>query len=127
MTLISISLILPAFNEAEALPPLLEAVAATRLTLPGLSVIIVDDGSQDKTAEVVRQFNQPWATLVQHPHNMGLAQGMRTGFAAALEVAPTEGLIASMDADNTHQPRELVLMLDKISAGFDVVIGSRFD
>ncbi|MEK7276901.1 MAG: glycosyltransferase family 2 protein, partial [Chloroflexota bacterium] len=123
----SITLILPAYNEAEALPPLLAAIAATRASaLPNLSVIVVDDGSKDNSAQVVRDFDQPWVKLVQHPRNMGLAQAMRTGIAAALEVAPPDGLIACMDADNSHQPHELVIMLEKLNAGLDVVIASRF-
>lgn len=121
-----IVLILPAFNEAEALPPLLDAVADTRRQLPNLSVIVVDDGSADGTADVVRKREQPWITVIQHPHNMGLAQGMRTGIAEALKASPTHGLIASMDADNSHQPHELVMMLDKLNTGLDVVIASRF-
>lgn len=122
----AISLILPAFNEAEALPPLLAAVARARPALPGLTAIVIDDGSQDATAEVVRSFNQPWTRLVQHPRNLGLAQAMRTGFAAALEAAPPDGLVASMDADNSHQPHELALMIAKLNSGLDVVIASRF-
>lgn len=127
MTSTSIWMILPALNEQEALPPLLQAVAETRAVLPNLNVIVIDDGSQDNTAQVVRTFNQPWVRLIQHPQNMGLAQGMRTGFAAALEAAPADGLIASMDADNSHQPQELSLMLAKLNSGYDIVIGSRFE
>jgi dolichol-phosphate mannosyltransferase len=123
----SIWMILPALNEQEALPPLLQAVAETRAVLPNLNVIVIDDGSQDHTAQIVRDFNQPWIRLIQHPRNLGLAQGMRTGLAAALQAAPADGLIASMDADNTHQPKELSLMLAKLNSGFDVVIGSRFE
>jgi dolichol-phosphate mannosyltransferase len=123
----SITLVLPAYNEQEALPPLLAAVAETRATLlPNLSVIVVDDGSKDNTAQVARNFNASWVTLVPHPRNMGLAQAMRTGIAAALAAAPENGLIASMDADNSHQPHELKLMLDKLDTGLDLVIASRF-
>ncbi len=123
----SIILILPAYNEAEALPPLLAAIAATRASaLPNLSVIVIDDGSTDKTAQVARDFGEDWVKVIQHPHNMGLAQAMRTGLAAALETAPPDGLIACMDADNSHQPHELALMLEKLNAGLDVVIASRF-
>jgi dolichol-phosphate mannosyltransferase len=127
MHLTPIILFLPAFNEEEALPPLLQAITETRATLPNLTLIVIDDGSRDKTAQVVQAFNQPWAKLIQHPRNQGLAQAMRTGFAAALAAAPAEGLIASMDADNSHQPQELSLMLAKLNTGFDVVIGSRFE
>lgn len=122
-----IILILPAYNEQEALPPLLAAVAAVRANaLPNLTLIVVDDGSTDNTAGAARSFGANWVTLVPHPRNMGLAQAMRTGIAAALAASPPEGLIASMDADNSHQPGELPLMLQKLNTGLDVVIGSRF-
>ena len=123
---IPIVLILPAYNEQEALPPLLDAIATARASLPNLTVIVVNDGSQDSTDQVVRDFNQNWVKLIQHPHNMGLAQAMRTGLSAALEASPPDGLIASMDADNSHQPHELTLMLDKLNTGLDVIIASRF-
>ena len=126
MQLTPIILTLPAYNEQEALPPLLDAVAAARAALPNLTIIVIDDGSQDSTAQVVRDFNQNWVKLIQHPHNMGLAQAMRTGLSAALEASPPDGLIASMDADNSHQPHELTLMLDKLNTGLDVIIASRF-
>ncbi len=128
-----IILILPAYNEQEALPPVLAAVAAVRANaLPNLTVIVVDDGSKDDTAQVVKDLTGLGdlsglpINLIQHPRNMGLAQAMRTGIAAALAASPPEGLIASMDADNSHQPGELPLMLQKLNTGLDVVIGSRF-
>ena len=122
-----IILILPAYNEEEALPPLLQAVAETRQNaLPNLTVMVVDDGSNDNTANVVRGFNQDWCKLIQHPKNMGLAQAMRTGIAHAVAASPEDGLIAAMDADNSHQPHELSLMLEKLNTGYDVVIASRF-
>jgi dolichol-phosphate mannosyltransferase len=123
----AITLLLPAYDEQEALPPLLAAIAETRARdLSSIELIVVDDGSRDNTAQVVRDFNQPWVRLVQHPRNMGLAQAMRTGLRAALERAPPGGLIAAMDADNSHQPHELLQMLRKLESGLDVVIGSRF-
>ena len=122
-----IILILPAFNEGEALPPLLNACAKTRRdALPNLSVTVIDDGSKDNTAQVAREFNQEWCKLIQHPKNMGLAQAMRTGIAHAVAASPEDGLIAAMDADNSHQPHELSLMLEKLNTGYDVVIASRF-
>jgi len=109
------------------LPPLLQAVAETRQNaLPNLTVTVVDDGSKDNTAQVVRGFNQEWCKLIQHPKNMGLAQAMRTGISNAVTASPEDGLIAAMDADNSHQPRELSLMLKKLNMGYDVVIASRF-
>ncbi len=119
--------VLPAYNEAEALPPLLQAYAALRAEdLPDLRVIVVDDGSTDGTADSVESFDQDWVTLVVHERNSGLAQAMRTGFAAALEYAADDDVIVTMDADNTHKPEQIPAMLEQITYGQDVIIGSRF-
>src|SRR5574341_685655 len=102
-----ISLILPAYNEEEALPPLLEAIARVRQTdLPDLRVFVIDDGSQDGSAEVVRDKAQqhPWIRLVQHNGNQGLSQGVQTGFETALVDAGPEDVIVTLDADNTQPP-----------------------
>ncbi len=120
-------LILPAYNEAEALPPLLAELATVRAEAwPDLNVLVVNDGSRDGTADVVVRFGRSWVHLIQHPRNLGLAQAMRTGLQAALAHASPAGLIASMDADNSHQPQELTRMLDKLNTGLDLVIASRF-
>jgi dolichol-phosphate mannosyltransferase len=124
----NILLILPAFNEQDALPPLLAACEKTRQQLPNLQVLVVNDGSKDNTAQVVSDYAQQhhWVQLVNHPRNLGLAAAMRTGITTALQQVPAGGLIASMDGDNTHQPHELQGMLDKLNSGLDLVIASRF-
>lgn len=124
-----IRIILPAYNEEEALPPLLERIAALKAgPLPDLRVIVVDDGSADATAAVVRAFgaSHPWVELVQHGTNQGLGQGMQTGFAAALEGADPADVIVALDADNTQPPELIPRMLEAINTGSDVVIASRY-
>lgn len=124
-----ITVILPAYNEEEALPPLLDALARVRAeSLPGLRVIIIDDGSTDRTAEVVSQQAEqcPWVRLIQHERNRGLSQGIQTGFRAALADSGPDDVIVTMDADNT-QPADLIPRLAAdVQAGKDVVIASRF-
>lgn len=123
-----IYLLLPAYNEEAALPPLLGACEKTRVALPTLEVFVVNDGSSDNTRQVVLdwQARTDWVHLVDHPQNKGLAAAMRTGILTALAQIPAGGLIASMDGDNTHQPHELRQMLEKLNSGLDVVIASRF-
>ncbi|MBN1313522.1 MAG: glycosyltransferase family 2 protein [Anaerolineae bacterium] len=120
---------LPAYNEEIALPPLLDSIAQVRqTTLPDLRVIVVDDGSADATADIVRQHHKsrPWITLVQHERNQGLSQAIRTGFQAALEDAGPGDIVVTLDADNTQPPDIIPNMVDFVSEGCDVVIASRF-
>jgi dolichol-phosphate mannosyltransferase len=121
--------VLPAYNEEESLPPLLEKYAELELP-PGLSlrVIIVDDGSRDKTVEVATAFaDRLDIQVVRHEVNRGLGPAILTGLrtVAALD-APDETIIVNMDADNTHFPIYILDQVREIEAGADLVIASRF-
>ncbi len=124
-----ITVVLPAYNEEAALPPLLGSLAKLREEhLPELRVLVVDDGSKDATAAVVRERITPdgGLRLVPHPRNMGLSQAIQTGLEAALEEAHPDDIIVTMDADNTHPPDLIPGMLAKLAEGYDVVIASRY-
>jgi dolichol-phosphate mannosyltransferase len=119
---------LPAYNEQDALAPLLDAIKAA-LEPAGIpyGVIVVDDGSRDGTGRVASQasFHMP-VELVTHKINQGLAAALRTGLNAALDRSGPNDIIVTMDSDNTHPPRLIIDMLAKVGAGSDVVIASRF-
>lgn len=120
---------LPAYNEEVALPPLLDAIAQVRHTsLPELRVIVVDDGSADDTAGIVRRYakTNPWVALIQHERNQGLSQAIQTGFQAALQDAAPDDIIVTLDADNTQPPEVIPSMIEQVAGGCDVVIASRF-
>jgi dolichol-phosphate mannosyltransferase len=124
-----ITVVLPAYNEEEALPPLLAEIERVRGSdLPGLRAIVVDDGSADSTAAIVRAWegDHPWVRLVQHPQNQGLSQAIRTGFQAALAEADPADVIVTMDADNTQPPATIPALVARLEASADVVIASRF-
>lgn len=118
-------IVLPAYNEAAALPPLLEAIAG--VARPGWHVLVVDDGSQDATGSIARRFS-PGLRLevIVHTRNRGLAAAVRTGLESACRQAPTDAVIVTMDADNTHSPHQIPQMVEAIRAGADVVIASRY-
>ena len=119
---------LPAFNEAETLPVLLEAIRQAMLE-NGIDyrVIVVDDGSQDETAEVARRLSDTMPiSLVQHEQNRGLGEAIRTGLFAATEDADPRDIIVTMDSDNTHTPGLIARMVRGIREGNDVVIASRY-
>lgn len=120
--------VLPAYNEAENLPALLNALDQT-MRAAGLpyKAIIVDDGSTDATERVARgsMRNMP-ILLVSHETNLGLPEAARTGLLKVLEESKAEDVIVTMDADNTHDPAQIVRMARMTGEGYDVVVASRY-
>ena len=121
---------LPAYNEAEALPRLLQRMRETQPQLAEpLGVVVVDDGSTDGTAAAAEQCDAPAlrVEVVRHDRNRGLHGALDTGFRAALARAQPQDWILTMDADDTHPPSLIVTMLAEAKAtGATVVIASRF-
>lgn len=124
----TIRIALPAYNEAEALEPLLESLHRTLAAadLPH-EIVVIDDGSSDDTAEIASRasFHLP-VRLVQHEQNQGLAGALRTGLVDAVSHAAPEDIIITMDSDNTHPAGLMPRMIAMIGEGCDVVIASRF-
>lgn len=122
--------ILPAYNEEEALPPLLDSLAKMREAyLPELRTFVIDDGSSDSTADGVRAHTEqyPWLNLVQHERNQGLSAALQTGFKTALRETGSQAVIVTLDADNTQPPDRIPGMVELITLDqADVVIASRF-
>jgi dolichol-phosphate mannosyltransferase len=118
--------VLPAYNEQEALPSLLKRLAILAST-EDLTVWVVDDGSSDRTSEVATA-GMPGleVRLVRHEVNLGLGQAVRTGLDAVLEVATLDDVVIVMDADDTHDPALIPPLQDQIQAGADIAICSRF-
>ena len=122
--------LLPAYNEAASLPPLLPKIAAA---LQGCDeegvVLLVDDGSRDGTAEVAAGIGDELGLKVdveRHATNLGLGRALRTGFARAVELAGPEGYVVAMDTDDTHDPGLIPLMVERLKSDSDVVIASRY-
>jgi dolichol-phosphate mannosyltransferase len=115
---------LPAYNEAASLPGLFHRFED--IDLP-LRVVVVDDGSRDGTADVARAAAGPLdVEVVVHAHNRGLAGTVKTGLARALELAADDDMIVVMDADDTHSPDLFRPMWERVSAGCDIVVASRY-
>jgi len=112
---LSIVALVPAWNEAARIGPIVEA---TRAYLP---VLVVDDGSRDDTAAVAEAAG---ATVVRHPHNRGKGVALMTGFAWALEQGCEA--VLTLDADGQHDPAEIPKFLAAWEAGAgDLIIGRR--
>jgi dolichol-phosphate mannosyltransferase len=119
---------LPAYNEEDALPPLLSSIqAALEPANIDYRVVVVDDGSADHTADVVRRAAERLPVeLVSHDRNLGLAAAIRSGLSAAMRDCDEDDVVVTMDCDNTHPPRLIPAMLAMVDEGCDIVIASRF-
>jgi len=121
---------LPAYNESEAVEPLLERIAPVLEALPAEgSVLLVDDGSADDTISITRRvcerLSVPLA-VVEHGVNKGLGEALKTGFTWARDHLAADDVLIVMDTDNTHDPAAIPSMLEKLGEGLDVVIASRY-
>lgn len=102
----SLSIVIPAFNEEGGIGATLSRLEAE---VPGAEILVVDDGSRDKTGEVAARFAA--VTLVRHPFNRGYGAALKTGMTLA-----TRDYIAWFDADNEHKASDLREMLDLVEA-----------
>jgi glycosyltransferase involved in cell wall biosynthesis len=110
---------LPAWNEEENLPAVLDEI---RRKLPAADVLVVDDGSTDRTAEVAREHG---AEVLSFGVNRGLPAGIAAGYGYALE--HSYPFCARVDADGQHPVEELARLLALVRSGVcDVAVGSRF-
>ncbi len=129
---------LPAYNEGDGISILLQNIADTaQEILPGLkfTIVVIDDGSTDNTAEAARDTIQALnargdeklqAVMVQHPQNRGLAEALKTGLLYCADKVGPRDVILTMDSDNSHTPGLIPHMVRLVYEGYDVVIASRF-
>ncbi len=113
----NIVVIIPAYNEERFIGSVVLQVNRYADT-----VIVVDDGSSDRTAEIASEAG---ALVVRHPKNKGKGEALNTGFEKALELEPD--VVVTIDADGQHVPSELPILISPIVNGeADLVIGSRY-
>jgi glycosyltransferase involved in cell wall biosynthesis len=110
---------IPAWNEEQSLPAVLDEIAGE---LDGVDVLVVDDGSTDKTAEVARARG---AEVLSFGENRGLPAGIAAGYGYAAEHGYR--FCGRVDADGQHPVVELARLLERVRSGdCDVAVGSRF-
>jgi glycosyltransferase involved in cell wall biosynthesis len=111
--------IVPALNEEESIGRVIDEIRAFD---PGLEVVVVDDGSVDRTAAVAEQRG---AHVVRLPFNLGIGGSVQTGFRYAFEHG--FGLAVRLDGDGQHDASQLGVLLEPVLADeTDVAVGSRF-
>jgi glycosyltransferase involved in cell wall biosynthesis len=111
--------VIPAFDEEARLPAVLDALARA---VPDHDVVVVDDGSRDRTAAVARRAG---AEVLRHPGNLGYGAALQTGYKLAL--ARGVPWLVQMDGDGQHLPAEVPAIVAPVARGeCDVALGSRF-
>lgn len=117
----SLSIVLPAYNEEASIEDAVRACAGLAEAASDFEVIVVDDGSQDDTAGVIKQLvdELSWLRLVSHDRNRGYGAALRTGFAAA-----RHDLVFYTDADQQFEVGELRDHLHRMDS-VDLLTGFR--
>jgi len=120
-----ISLVIPVYNEQENITPLFESITDGLLELrEPYEIIFVDDGSQDRTAEILLGLadKEDSIKVIQLRRNFGQTAAMMAGIDHA-----TGDVVIPMDGDGQNDPSDIPKLLDKLAEGYDVVSGWRRD
>ena len=117
-----LSVVIPAYNEERTISTVITALLRE---VPDLhEIVVVDDGSTDRTADLAQSFceQDPRIRLIRQPYNQGKTAALRAGFAAT-----TGDLVLVQDADMEYDPVDIPMLIEPIVLGkADVVFGSRF-
>ena len=109
--------VMPAFNEEASVASVVREVFTK---VPGVTVLVVDDGSNDNTAELARTAG---ALVAQLPFNLGVGGAMRVGFKYASENGFSN--VVQIDSDGQHDPDGVPALLEQLESA-DLVLGARF-
>jgi glycosyltransferase involved in cell wall biosynthesis len=112
--------VVPAYNEVESIAGVIRSL---RRHAPEFDILVVDDGSTDRTAEVARSHG---ARVLRHPFNLGIGGAVQSGFVFAVERG--YDYVVQVDGDGQHCPEEISRLVAAMDSDptLDVVCGSRF-
>ena len=114
-----VSVVIPAYNEEKTIGRIIEETIQVMESLGfPYEIIVVDDGSEDRTKEVAGKYK---VTILSNGKNMGKGYALRKGFQQA-----SGNIIVTIDADGSHRPKEIPDLINALLDGADIVAGSRF-
>ena len=111
---VALSIVIPAKNESAAIG---KVVRTAKSEYPDAEIIVVDDGSTDATA---RTAEEAGAMVIRHPESLGNGAAVKSGARAA-----RGEILALMDGDGQHDPREIGRLLEKLDQGYEMAVGAR--
>ncbi|MFH2027512.1 MAG: polyprenol monophosphomannose synthase, partial [Nanoarchaeota archaeon] len=118
-------IIVPTYNEAENILLLLKQLINIKVKGFVIKILVVDDNSPDQTGKIVEEFNNNKVFLLNNLDKAGLGNAYLKGMDYAVQKLKADILI-EMDADFSHNPNDIPMLLSKITQGYDLVIGSRY-
>src|ERR1039458_185456 len=120
--MVRVLVVLPTYNEAANISTVLERV---RSALPDASILVVDDNSPDKTAEIAEKSAEMFGEIhvLRRPGKSGLGSAYRDGFRWGLPRGCD--VLVEMDSDLSHDPDALPSLVAPIDSGYELSIGSR--
>lgn len=122
-------IVIPTYNEREAVSRMIEALAELfkKIEKYDMRLLFADDTSPDGTYKVVQEKMKKykWLHLALNAKKSGIGGGYRTGFRYAMNELKAD-YVVEMDCDFQHRPIDLLRLLEKIDEGYDLVIGSRY-
>lgn len=110
----NLSIIIPAKNEHESIG---DVVTGARQLYTESEIVVVDDGSTDRTGQAAKQAG---ARVIRHPIPLGNGAAIKSGARAAIG-----DTLVMMDADGQHRPEDIGRLLEKLEEGFDMAVGAR--
>lgn len=116
-----VTIVVPAYDEEDGIEGVVERLSKLALGVP-VEILVVDDGSRDKTAQVLRtiQPRYPALRVVTHHVNKGYGAALKTGFAAA-----KHDVVVITDGDGTYPEAKIAELLARIDDGAEMAVGSR--
>ena len=120
-----IGVILPTYCEAQNIEKLIDEIENLNLNT---SILVIDDSSPDGTTNIVRKCQKEHDNILlfERPKKYGLGTAITDGFRIFLSLKKPPRYIITMDADYSHNPKEIPKLIAPVQKGFDLVIGSRY-
>ena len=117
-------ILIPTYNESVAIIELLKSLE-TLHNSRDFDVVVIDDNSPDRTADIVDSLKYSWVEVLRRPGKAGLGAAYRAGFAHVLPMN-SYSRIVTMDADGSHRVEDLPAMLDASDAPISITLGTRW-
>ena len=119
-------ILIPTFNEAATITETLGKLAEFRfVSKTDFDLVIIDDNSPDKTADIVDNMSINWVSILRRPQKAGLGAAYRAGFLRVLD-ADKYTHVVTMDADGSHRVEDLPRLIAGIKAGKSITLGTRW-